>query len=67
MEWADISALYRYWRDSPPVHELLAARWGVKARRGREATRDERPSFGISDADWEKGFAAGTPVPIGVM
>jgi hypothetical protein len=67
MEWADISALYRYWRDSPPVHELLAARWGVKPVRGREASRDERPALELSAEEIRRGFETGTAVPIGVM
>jgi hypothetical protein len=30
MEWRDVADLYRYWADSPPTHELVAAYLGVK-------------------------------------
>jgi hypothetical protein len=30
MEWADVARLYRYWNESPPVHELVAAWIGYK-------------------------------------
>jgi hypothetical protein len=30
MEWGDVMGLSRYWNESPPVHELVAAWVGYK-------------------------------------
>lgn len=61
MEWSDIAALYRYWRDSPPVHELLAARWGVKPQ-DREVGRGERAKVGMTYHELEAAMAKGSPL-----
>jgi hypothetical protein len=66
MEWADVARLYRYWRESPPVHELVAAYLGVKPSRGREAAPDARPDIGMTGDEIRAGFHAATPEAIRV-
>ena len=69
MEWADIARLYRYWRDAPPVHELVAGAVGLKPApsvRGSETDRTVRPSLELSAEEILRGFNSGTQTPIGV-
>lgn len=61
MEWADIARLYRYWQESPPVHELVAGAVGFKAP-PREADPGERPSLGMSFDELRRAILAGTPL-----
>lgn len=64
MEWRDITRLYRYWQDSPPVHELVAAYLGYKPSKGRESSPDTRPDIGMTADQIRAGFYSGTPVPM---
>jgi hypothetical protein len=66
MEWADIASLYRYWRESPPVHELVGDYLGRRPSRGKAASRDERPVLELTPDQIRQGFAMGVPEPIGV-
>ena len=61
MEWRDIVRLYRYWRDSPPVHELVAMYLRFKPEKGRSATPDTRPVLELSADQIRAGFHSGTP------
>jgi hypothetical protein len=63
MEWRDIARLYRYWRESPPVHELVASYLGYKPARGREVT-SERPDIGMTADEIRQGFLNATPEAI---
>jgi hypothetical protein len=47
IEWADIADLYRYWGESPPVHELVAAWVGYKppGKPARQVTVSEIQKF----------------------
>lgn len=66
MEWIDIASLYRYWRDSPPVHEIVGDYLGVRrSSRGAEADRSQRPDIGISAEELLRVFESGAAVPLG--
>lgn len=65
MEWIDIGALYRYWREQPPVHELAALAVPFKRSTGVEADRSRRPDIGISAEELLRVFESGAAVPIG--
>lgn len=61
MKWTDISALYRYWRDSPPVHELVAL--AVRAKPpDREIGPGERAKVGMTYHELEAAMAKGSPL-----
>jgi hypothetical protein len=61
MKWVDIAALYRYWRDSPPVHELVAVYLKYRPP-DREVDVSERPDIGMTYKELERAMAAGTPL-----
>jgi hypothetical protein len=44
IEMHDISALFAYWRDHPPVHEILAAVHGIKPKTPPPPTSKDDPS-----------------------
>lgn len=41
LTWPRIDALYRYWEDHPPVHEVAAAIIGVKPKDRRKVGIEE--------------------------
>ena len=48
MEWSDVSELYRYWAESPPTHELVAAYLGVKPQ-GQVPSSIRKPEASLSE------------------
>lgn len=52
--------LYRYWRDSPPTHELVAGYLGVKPQ--AELTNWRPPAGMMSFAEMQAQFAAATKI-----
>lgn len=48
MEWADVTELYRYWADSPPTHELVAAYLGFKPA-GAVPAKVRRPEMSLAE------------------
>lgn len=61
MEWADIAKLYRYWRDAPPVHELVALAIGWKPP-ADDVTDANRIDIGMTYKELEAAMARGTPL-----
>ena len=48
MEWSDVIELYRYWNESPPVHELVAGLAGFKGA-GRAPEQLKRPEVSLAE------------------
>lgn len=60
MGWSDIAELYRYWRDAPPVHELVALAVGFKPA-PRDIDASGRINVGMTYHEIEAAMAKGTP------